>query len=108
MPAAGTLTLNDVHIDTAEGTAIPQSQDVDFDGVVVSTDCAAATMVMDSAVQTPGDTDHYVVDLATSTLEDAQGHGVPCEAVPDGAKATLSGHVDPDGLFGHALIVLTN
>jgi hypothetical protein len=107
VPAAGTLTLNDVHVDTATGTAIPDSQDVDFDGVVVSTDCVTATMIMDSAVQTKGDADHYTVDLSTSTLEDAQGHGVPCEAVPDGATATLSGHVDPDGDFGHALIVLT-
>jgi hypothetical protein len=107
VPAAGTLTLNNVALDTAQGTAVAESQDVDFDGVVVSTDCAAATMVMDSAVETKGDTDHYVVDLASSTVEDAQGQAVPCEAIPAGAAASLSGHVYPDGVFGHALIVLT-
>ena len=106
VPAAGTLTLNNVAIDTARGTAVPESQDVDFDGLVVSTDCAAGTMIMGSAVHTAGDADHYVVDLKTSVLEDSQGHQVPCDAVQSGAAATLSGHVDPAGTFGEALIVL--
>jgi hypothetical protein len=108
VPAAGLLTLNNVHVDTASGTATPESQDVDFDGVVVSTDCAAATMVMDSAVQPPGDVDHYTVDLATSTIQNAHGQAIPCEAVADGASATLSGHVEPNGDFGRAVIVVTD
>lgn len=107
VPAAGTLTLNDVAIDTAEGTAVAESQGVDFDGVVVSTDCAAATLVMTSAARVAGDVDAYVVDLGTSTVEDAQGQAVSCDAIAAGAAATLSGHVYPDGVFGHALIVLT-
>jgi hypothetical protein len=106
VPADGVLTLNNVHVDTADGTATAERQDVDFDGVVVSVDCAAATMLMDSAVQSGDDEDHYLVDLATSTLQDTQGHAVPCEAVAAGEPASLSGHVYPNGAFGHALIVL--
>lgn len=106
VPAAGTLTLNDVSVDTEQGTASADSQDVDFDGIVVSVDCPGGTMVMNSAVQTPGDVDNYVVDLETSMIEDAQGHEVPCAAVQSGDKASLSGHVYPNGEFGHALIVL--
>jgi hypothetical protein len=107
VPAAGTLTLNNVRLDLAEGTASAESRDVDFDGVVVSTDCGQHTMVMNSAKQVADDVDDYLVDLATSTLEDAQGHEVACAAVQAGEPATLSGHVYPNGTFGHALIVLS-
>jgi hypothetical protein len=106
VPAAGTLTLNNVHLDVAQGTASVETQDVAFDGVVVSTDCSGGSMVMNSAKQVRGDVDNYIVDLETSTLEDPDGNEVPCAAVRAGQNATLSGNVYPNGTFGHCLIVL--
>ena len=108
VPAAGMLTLNNVHLDVDQGTASAETQDVAFDGVVVSTDCSGASMVMNSATQVRGDVDNYLVDLSTSMLEDPDGNEVPCAAVRPGQNATLSGHVHPNGTFGHCLIVLTN
>lgn len=107
VPAAGALTLSNVYVDTAQGTAEAERAQVDFDGIVVGTDCAAATMTLDSAVATAGG-DQYEVDLATSMLEDADGTAVPCEAVPLGAPATVSGDVYPSGTFGHCVVVLTD
>jgi hypothetical protein len=106
VPAAGVLTLDNVHVDTAEGTATAEREQVDFAGVVVDTDCGAATLTLESAA-TAADGGEYEVDLTTSMLQDAQGQPVPCESVQAGTPATVSGDVYPSGVFGHCTVVLT-
>lgn len=106
VPAAGLLTLNNVHIDARQGTAVAETAEVDFDGVVTATDCAGGTLTMESLHHTPDDVDQYTVRLDTSTLQDTRGNAVPCSEVDEGERASVRGAVDPDGSFGEATIVL--
>jgi hypothetical protein len=105
VPAGGTLTLVDVALDAASGTARPESQGVDFDGTIVAVDCAAGELQLVSQ-QRPDDGDHYVVLLAGSTVVDAMGAVVPCDRLTPGEDAHVGGVVEPDGSFGNARVVL--
>jgi hypothetical protein len=105
VPAGGTLTLVDVALDAASGTAQPQHQGVDFDGTIVAVDCAAGELQLVSQ-QRPDDGDHYVVLLASSTVVDAMGADVPCARLTPGEDAHVVGAVEPDGSFGDARVVL--
>jgi len=108
LPAGGTLTMHNVHVDTAQGTAIPDAADVEFDGVITATDCAGETLTMQSVHHAPGDVDLYIVRLERSSLENMQGAPVPCADVRIGEQASVQGAVNPDGTFGDATIVLQN
>lgn len=105
VPAGGTLTMNDVHIDTAQGVAVPQKEDVEFAGLISSIDCPGERLVLVSA-QKPTDGDQYVVVLAGSTVKDANGAPVSCDALKVGESAQTSAIVNPDGTFGDADIVV--
>ena len=106
VPDAGTLTLNDVRIDTRTGDVAADSQDVDFEGLVVETDCDAPTITMLSTHQAASDTDQYTVRLDTSSLLDANGAVLGCGDLRGGERATVQGTVNPDETFGHAVIQL--
>jgi hypothetical protein len=106
IPAGGTLTLHDVVIDNARGAATPASQEVDFTGQFTQVQCPVLTLVMVSIFRSPGDTDSYMVRLATSTVEDQDGKPVPCSALSVGQVAHVHGTVNPDGSFGHASIIV--
>jgi len=106
VPAAGTLTLNNVIVDTRTGEASAERQDVSFEGIVTSANCQNLTLAMMSVQQSPTDVDLYSVQLDTSTVEDAQGNVLRCEDLYGGARALLQGTVNTDGSFGHATIQL--
>jgi hypothetical protein len=105
VPAGGTLGLNDVILDAANGTAAAADQSVSFAGTVTGVDCTRGELELVSR-QRPDDGDVYVVELASSTIVDQAGHVVPCSAVATGDGATVSGSVNPDGTFGDATVVL--
>lgn len=104
-PAGGTLTLEDVRLDTSTGEAIPRTQLVSFAGLIETTDCAGGTITLVSR-SNPNDGDEYVVDLAGSTIEDGQGNALACSALASGDSTELDGVVEADGTFGQATIVV--
>lgn len=106
VPAGGTLTLNNVRIDTQQEVAIAETQAVDFEGTIAAIDCRALTLTMVSIHESPGDVDQYVLRLDTSSVRDPQGNLVPCEQLRDGEEATVRGFVNPDGTFGDATVQL--
>jgi hypothetical protein len=104
-PAGGTLTLEQVRVDSAAGTATPARQTVVFDGLVVSTDCAASRIDLVSRDGGPTDTDIYVVTLEGSTLRDAEGMTLTCSALLPGDPLDVHAVVQPDGTFGDAELI---
>jgi len=105
VPAAGTLTMNNVSLDTQAGTVTAETMAVEFEGVVTSVDCAKLTLWFVSS-QAQHDMDQYVVELATSTVVDSSGQPVPCSDIQTGEKASVQGFVNPDGSYGEATIDL--
>jgi len=106
VPAAGTLTLNNVRIDTQQEVAIAETQEVDFEGSITAIDCGALTLTMVSSHESPGEVDQYVLRLDTSVVRDPQGDPVSCEQLRAGEDATVQGLVNPDGTFGDATVQL--
>jgi hypothetical protein len=107
-PAGGVLTLDRVHIDTRNGQATPQNQLVQFDGIVTDIQCAASRLQLVSSQRSSTDTDVYDVNLEGSSIRDANGSPLPCEALRSGDHVQLQGTVNDDGSFGNARIVLQN
>jgi hypothetical protein len=108
VPAGGTLILNNVHVDTAAGEAVAETQGVDFDGIIVAIDCDGLTLTLVSVQRSPGDTDQYTVRLDTSSLQDMHGNTLECVDLRNGEQAALQGRVNPDdGTFGDAVIQVT-
>jgi hypothetical protein len=106
VPAAGTLTLNDVTLDERSGKATAQSTNVAFHGLVASADCLSEVLRLVSSERSPTDTDVYVVLLDTSSLHDANGMPVACDQLTVGEAVQLAGIVNPDGTFGDCDIVV--
>ena len=106
LPAGGTLTLNNVHIDNTNGSATPESQDVEFLGKIVEIDCGAQTLELVALRHAATDTDSYTLRLDTSTLRDKQGNALSCADLGNGQKARVQGTVNDDGSFGHAQVVI--
>lgn len=104
VPAGGTLTLNNVYLDTENEEANAETQDVDFTGTITGAYCTTLTMTMESIQKSSTDQDQYVVRLDTSTVQDAQGNTLSCADLNSGQRAALQGHVNPDGTFGNAEI----
>lgn len=108
VPAGGRLTLNNVVIDTEQGEAVAETQDVDFDGTITGVDCTRLTLALVSTHHSPDDVDAYTVRLDTSSVRNAQGDIVACADIGVGEQATVQGVVNPDGTFGHATIGLAD
>lgn len=106
IPAGGALTLNNVRIDAARGSAAADSQNVDFLGDIVQVNCSSQTLLMIASHHGPGDTDTYTVRLDTSSLRDPLGDPVTCADLRNGQMAHVQGTVNADGTFGHALVVV--
>ena len=104
VPAAGTLTMNNVHLSLPTEAAEAETVNVDFEGVVVGIDCGGMTLTLISAQQNPPDSDQYTVHLDTSSLLDADGNPLACEALREGDHLTVQGLVNPDGTFGSATL----
>ncbi len=108
IPGGGWLSLRDVHLDTVTGVATAETLEVDFEGVVVATDCTRGLLTMRSALRSPDDPNEYVMLLEQSSLLDESGRPVPCANVADGRRGSVRGVAYPDGTFGEATIVLHN
>jgi hypothetical protein len=104
-PAGGVLTLDGVHIDAPSGQATAQQITVVFDGIVAGSDCAASMLQLVSRQRGATDTDVYDVDLAGSSIHDASGPPLPCQALRVGDPVHFTGAVNGDGTFGSAEIV---
>jgi hypothetical protein len=108
VPAGGMLTLNNVRLDTQDGTASADTQAVDFEGIITETDCRALTVAMVSSQSSTTDSDHYTLRLDTSVVHDSQGNTLSCEDLRAGERATVQGAVNPDGTFGDATVEIQN
>ena len=109
VPAAGTVTLNNVRIDAQTGTATAETQDVAFEGIIAETNCPAFTLMMISTRDHKGDVDQYTLRTDTSSFQDANGTPLTCADLRGGERATVDGMVNQeDGTFGHALVLLEN
>ena len=106
VPAGGTLTLNNVALDTEQGTVSAETQAVSFAGTITGVDCSTAILTLVSTQHAPDDNDAYLLQLDTSTVRNAQGMTLSCEEIPTGAQATVQGLVNPDGTFGEATVDL--
>lgn len=105
-PAAGRLTLDDIHVNSATGAASAATQHVLFDGIVTHVDCQGQILTLVSIAQSPTDTDRYMVRLDTSSVRDAHGNRLTCSDLQTGARAMIQGVVNADGTFGDAAIQL--
>jgi hypothetical protein len=106
VPAAGTLTLNDVTLDDRSGQATAQSTDVAFEGLLTSADCPAEILRLVSSQGSSVDTDVYVVRLDTSSLHQPNGTPVTCQDLTTGQTLQVAGTVNPDGTFGNCDIIV--
>lgn len=104
VPAAGTLTMSNVSLSPPTGEAVADTLAVEFDGIVVHSDCPGMTLTLVSAQQSPPDPDQYTVRLDTSSLQDSDGNPLSCEALSGGESATVQGLVNSDGTFGDATV----
>ena len=100
VPAAGTLSLHNVHIDATRGEASAEAQSAQFEGVITEVNCADASIIMRSVQQSPTDLDQYTVRLDTSELRDSRGNALACSALRGGERAQVQADVNPDGSFG--------
>ncbi len=106
VPAAGTLTLNNVRLDTQQGEASAETQAVDFEAIITAIDCPGQILTLVSSQESGNDMDQYKLRLDTSTVQDANGNPVPCTGLQVGEQAAVQGFVNPDGTFGDATVVL--
>jgi hypothetical protein len=106
LPAGGTLTLNNIQIDNAQGTATAESEDVSFNSKIVAVDCPGQTLTLLSNPNPPDDTDTYTLRLDTSTVRDQEGNTLSCNQLSTGESAQVQGMVNPDGTFGQALVTI--
>jgi len=106
IPAGGALTVNNVRINSASGTATADSEHVDFLGNIVGANCTSQTLILIASLHAPSDTETYTVRLATSSLRDPQGRPVSCADLRNGQRVRVQGTVNADGSFGHALVVV--
>ena len=104
-PAGGVLTLDGVHIDAPSGQATAQRKTVVFDGIVAGSDCSGSMLQLVSRQRSATDTDVYDVELEGSSIRDAGGSPLPCQALRVGDPVHLDGAVNDDGTFGSAEIV---
>jgi hypothetical protein len=108
VPGGGTVTLTNVSLDTEQGQAIAETQDVDFDGTISEANCADLTLTMVSVYYTGGDRGRYTLQLDTSSLEDTHGNALTCEDLQGGEHAMVRGMVNPDLTFGNATVEVTD
>lgn len=104
VPAGGILTLTNVHIDTTTETATVDLQEAQFDGIIISLDCAASTTEMRSVQESGSDADQYTVLLDTCVVRNSNGKRLTCADLSVGQRAIVHTEVSPDGTFGNGTI----
>ena len=108
VPAAGTLTLNNIHIDATQGEASAETQSAQFMGVITEVSCGDSIIIMRSVQQSPTDLDRYTVRLDTSELRDSHGNALSCGDLRGGEQALVQAQVNPDGTFGNGTVVVVD
>jgi hypothetical protein len=104
VPAAGTLTLTDIHIDVARAEAAAETQSAQFEGLITELNCGDLTIIMRAVEQNPADLDRYTVRLDTSMLHDARGNALTCGDLRIGQRALVQAEVNADGSFGNGMV----
>ena len=94
-PRGGTLTLADVHLDGPSGKASADRRMVDFEGVIVQTDCSQGTIQVVSRAA-PDDGNRYTIHLANSPVTDDQGRSLSCGDLKVGSAIHARGDVRDD------------
>lgn len=107
VPAAGKLTLNNLHIDALREEATAETQSADFEGVITGVSCGGLTLTMRSVQQDPNDLDRYTVRIDTSSVQDAHGNALTCNDLHPGQQALVQrALVNADGTFGGGVVQL--
>jgi hypothetical protein len=101
-PAGGFLSLRDVTLDTATGTAHAAATEVAFEGSVVDLACVENRIGLVSVHRAADDTDTYVVTLDDSTLHDGHGQTISCTELRPGDDLDVRGFFAADGTIGQA------
>jgi len=101
VPPQGTLTLEDVRIDSSQETATPAVQRVDCEGVIDAIDCSAQKLLFVSPGDS-GDRDQYTVLLDGAFIHDGTGNVIPCDALELGDEIRVRAVVDAAGSFTQA------
>ncbi len=102
VPAGGALTLVNVAIDHAVATA--ETQQADFDAIIVTVDCTGPSITMKSVQQSPTDPDQYEMDLTNSTLQDSHGNTLACTALRSGQEVMVHQAEATNGVFGGGIV----
>jgi hypothetical protein len=95
VPRGGSLSLRDLTIESGSGQASSQRQDLSFDAIVETVDCAKQEMQVVSRFDTSGQ--RYLVDLSDSSVTDENGQPVNCFELQKGDPAHVDGEVRPNG-----------
>ncbi len=102
VPAGGTLTLEGIQIDEANGVAEAAVQRVAFDGAVLGKACLLQELI----VANRNDPSRwYRVNLVGSSIQDQAGSALSCPELSSGIPVRVDGIFRPDGSIGEASIV---
>lgn len=104
VPAGGTLTLTNIHIDATLGVAAAETQSAQFEGIITDVNCGESTIAMRSVYESPTDADSYLVRLDTSVLTDSRGNVLACADLRGGEQAIVHAEVNADGTFGNGTV----
>lgn len=105
VPAAGRLTLGDVHIDAQRQAATAGTQTADFAAVITGVNCGGLTLTMRSVQQDTNDLDRYTLHIDTSVLQDARGNSLTCDDFRSGQQVLVQqASVNPDLTFADGVV----
>lgn len=107
VPAAGRVTLNNVHIDPLREVAAAETQTADFECVITAVNCGGLTLTMRSVQQDANDLDRYTLHIDASSLQDAHGDPITCADLRSGQHAQIQqAIVSADLTFGEGTLQL--
>lgn len=105
IPGGGTLNLHDVSLDVATQSATAVRQDAVFQCTIAGADCPGGTMSFVN-LGAPYEQGEYVLALAGSSLENADGSPLACQDLVAGHDASVQGQAFPDLTFGDAVVTV--
>ncbi len=94
VPTGGRLDLTNVALDATAGSATPARQTVDFDGVLVATDCPGNTVRVTSSFDS---TTEFLVRLDNTFVHDEAGNPIACADLVVGVEIDIEGTIASDG-----------
>jgi hypothetical protein len=103
LPEGGSLVLQDVQIDSANGRVTPGSEIIDFNAAIVGAQCDDNLLSVASWYDPDGVT--YDVDLSTSSVKDGSGSPESCADLGKGDRVDVRGLLQGDRSIGNATVV---